>query len=166
MCAQTKCLPDVFAATSNNPTCRKTFSITFMLMVTTMTLGATFSAAAGPCDPHWFAQTGSCVVAPTNPTWASTNNSVTLSWRLDQLADEPNLTRIYRGDTLLKEFPVNAFESRNDPKALDHFNDLFSYTEGALLPNVSYAYKLCSVYAYADECGEPITATTKAGPSR
>ena len=83
-----------------------------------------------------------------------------MNWRLDQLAEEPNATRVYRGNTLLKELPVKA---QNDPSALDHFDDLFTYSEEGLQPERSYDYKLCSVYAFADVCGGPIIVSTKGG---
>ncbi|MGH9712653.1 MAG: hypothetical protein ACRD5M_05065 [Candidatus Acidiferrales bacterium] len=119
---------------------------------------APLPARAGePCDPYWYQQTGYCLVAPVNPTWTSTANSVTVTWSLDLNATEPGYTRIYRDSTLLKDFVVTGLE---DPNGVDHFGDTFHFTDNGLQSSKPYTYSVCSVYGYTDECSLPINATT------
>jgi hypothetical protein len=117
-------------------------------------------ASADNCDPYWYQQTGYCLVPPVNPTWTSNSTSVTISWSMNLNGTEPNLTRIYRGSTQLKDFPVSAFE---DPNNVDHFDDVFTFTDSPLHPSTPYGYRVCSVYGYTEECTPTFSATTKVG---
>lgn len=120
------------------------------------------ASAQEKCDPYWYTQTGYCLVPPINLTATQTANSITISWRLNLNGTEPNLTRIYRGSTLqLRDFPVSALE---DPQNVDHFNDLFSYTDSGRQPSTTYVYSVCSVYGWTNEC-TTISAKTLAGTS-